>query len=91
MMEYVKKLNIPVVLLVLITGRMLFTDSTYALAILGWAVAGLYAYKTYLTTKEIKPLDAQVREELAAMKNTISGLAVKNGFKTQSPENQKWF
>ena len=89
-MEYVKKLNIPVVLLVLITGRMLFSEASYALAILGLGVAGLYAYKTYLSTKEVKPLDAEVREELAAMKNNISNLSVKNGLKNPNTD-QKWF
>lgn len=90
MKEYVKKINIPMCLLVLLTGRMLFADSAYAIAIFGLGMVGLFAYDKHLASKVTKSLDQKVAEELERMKTVISNVSIKN-FKQNPTENQRFF
>ena len=90
-MEYIKKINVPMVLLSLVSVRMLFSDASFALSIFAVALTAMYAYSVYLKTKEVKALDQEVKDQLTEMKNAISNISVKNGFKPQAKENQRFF
>ena len=82
-MEYIKKTNVPMLLLCLVTVRMMFSDASMALAIFGLATTGLYAYSVFLKSKEVKPLSEEVKQELNDMRS--------NGMKPQVKENQRYF
>lgn len=90
-MEYIKKINVPMVLLCLVTIKLLFSNESYAVAAFAIAVAGLFAYLNYLKSKEVAPLDEQVKKDLDAMRNQISNIAVKTNLKPQPGPNQKFF
>jgi hypothetical protein len=90
-MEYIKKTNVPMLLLCLVTVRMMFSDASMALAIFGLATTGLYAYSVFLKSKEVKPLSEEVKQELNEMRSIISNVSVKNGMKPQAKENQRYF
>jgi len=55
------------------------------------ALVSLYGYKEYLKSKEVPPLDDQVRNELDAMKASISSLSIKQMPKTPPIGNKKFF
>jgi hypothetical protein len=90
-MEYIKKTNVPMLLLCLVAIRMLFSDASIALAIFGLATTGLYAYKMYLNSKVTEPLSDEVKQELSEMRSIISNVSVKAGFKPTVKENQRYF
>jgi hypothetical protein len=90
-MEYIKKTNVPMLLLCLVSVRMLFSDASFALALFGLALTGLFAYSNYLKTKEVRPLDQEVRDQLNEMRSTISSIAVKNNMKAPLKEGQRYF
>lgn len=90
-MEYIKKTNVPMLLLCLITIRMMFSDASFALSVFGVAAIGLYSYSLYLKSKEVKPLSEDIKKELSEMRGVISNISVKNGFKPQVKENQRYF
>ena len=90
-MEYIKKTNVPMLLLCLVTVRMMFSDASMALAIFGLAASGLYAYSLFLKTKEVKPLSEEVKQELNEMRSIISNVSIKSGLKPQVKENQRYF
>lgn len=90
-MEFIKKANVPMVLLVLCTIRSLMPDVSVSLAIICVALSALYAYRLFLDSKITKPLDKVVLDELSEMKSKISNISVKNGIKPQNKENQRYF
>ena len=90
-MEYLKKTNISTILLVLLTGRMILSEPSYAVAVFGLGVAGLYAYSQYLKAHEVKPADEELKKEIATLKNAISNVSVKNGLRAPPSEGQRYF
>jgi hypothetical protein len=90
-MDHIKKINVSLALICLISIRMLFADASFPMAIFGISLTGLYAYSKYLDSKAIKPLDQQVKAELEQMRDTLSGIAVKNNLKPLPKENQRYF
>lgn len=90
-MEYIKKTNVPMLLLCLVTIRMMFSDASMALSLFGLAASGLYAYKMYLNSKVTEPLSDSVKQELSEMRSIISNVAVKTGMKPTVKENQRYF
>lgn len=91
-MEMIKKINVPMALLCLMSLRLLIADSAYAVALGLLGLTGLYAYSLYLKSKQVKTLDKQVQEELESMKAQISNLTVKNNLNKPSINpNQRFF
>lgn len=89
-MEFIKKTNVPVVLLCLVSIRMLFADASISLSLFGFAIASVYCYSAYLKSRESKPIDKHVKDELAEVKNMMTNFSVKNGIKP-SDKNQRYF
>jgi hypothetical protein len=89
--EYIKKTNISMLLLVLVSARMLFPDASVALSIFGLGLSGLFAYGQYLKSKQVPDINEEIKKELSSMKSSISGLSVRSGFKSPPPEGQKYF
>lgn len=88
-MEHIKKINVSMVLLVVLSIRMLFSDASLAQSIFALGLVALFAYSKFLNSKKVKPLDEEIKEELNKMKNSISGLAVRSGLKPPSDPNLK--
>lgn len=78
------------VLLCLVSIRMLFSDASLSLALFGFAVAAVYVYNSYLKSRESKPVDKQVKDELAEVKSMMTNLSVKNGMKPMD-KTQRYF
>ncbi len=85
-MELIKKINVPMALLCLLSLRLVFTENTYAVALGVLGLAGLYAYTLFLNTKKVVPLDKQVTDELESMRNQISNLTVKANLNRPTPK-----
>lgn len=66
--------------------RVITLGASYAEAIMMFALAGVYGYRLYLKSKEIKPLDISVRQELESMKGTLDALKME---KTRRPNETK--
>lgn len=90
-MQHIKKINVALALICLISIRMLFSDASYPMAIFGLSLTGLYGFSMYLDTKKSKPADQQLKAELEQLRDTISGIAVKNNIKPPIKENQRYF
>ena len=90
-MEAIKKVNVPMCILLLVSIRMMFTDASFALSIFGIGIAGLYAYDMWMAKKYTKSLDQSTREELDSIKSMVSGMAVKQGVKPEAKASQKYF
>jgi len=90
-MEIIKKINVPMALLCLIVTRLLFSSDSYAIAIAAVALTGLFAYSKYLKSKEVAPLDEQVRKEIESMRNQLSNIAVKTNIKPDIKPGQRFF
>jgi hypothetical protein len=80
-MEYIKKINVPMALLCLLSLRLMFTDSALSMALVAVGATCLYAYKQYLDTKIEKPINEEVKKDLEAIKNQMSNIAVKANIK----------
>lgn len=89
-MEHIKKVNVPMALLLLITLKVLLLEVTFATTIFGLGLISLYAFASYIESKKQKPLDDDVKRQLEEMRNVISGVAVKNNLKS-NPENKRYF
>lgn len=89
-MEHIKKVNVPMSLLLLITLKVLLIETSLATTLFGVGLVALFAYQMYLNSKIVKPLDEEVKKQLEMMKNAISGLAMKNNMKAPK-EGQKFF
>lgn len=90
-MQYIKNINISMVLLSLTVLKLLFSNDSYAIAITGLGLTGLYAYSKYLKSKVVKPLDEEVKQELSAMRNQLSAVSVKTNLRAQPQPGQKFF
>ncbi len=91
-MEGIKKINVPMSILLLVALRMLFPDASIALSIFGLGTLALYGYSLFLSKKYTKSLDEKVREELNEMKSLVSGMAVKQNVKPNSiKDGQRFF
>lgn len=90
-MEFVKKINFPMLLLGILSLRMLLPDASIAQSLFSLGLIGLFGYDLFLSKKHTKSLDQKVREELDAMKSVVSGMAVKTGIKPQVKENTRFF
>lgn len=80
-MEYIKKINVPMALLCVLAARLLFTDSAFAMSILGLGVIALYGYNQYLESKKEIPVNDEVKREIESIKNQISNISVKTNVK----------
>jgi len=89
-MERLKQINVPMVLLCLITARLLFSSDSYATSAIAVSLVALYGYSQYLNSKKVKPLDESVRHELEVMRNQISNINVKTNLNQPKP-TQKFF
>lgn len=90
-MDTIKKTNVPMCILLLVALRMMLPDASIALSLFGLGAVALFGYQKYLDKKFTKSLDQATKEELETIKNMVSGISVKQGFKPQVKENIKFF
>jgi hypothetical protein len=90
-MDLIKKINVPMVLLCLLSVATLASGEAYAIALVSLGLTALYGYSMYLKTRQIKSLDEQVKQELEAIKSQMTGIAVKNNIKPMPGPTQRFF
>lgn len=90
-MEYIKKINVPMALLCLVTLKLLFTDNSYAMAMFSLGLIGLYAYSKYLEANEVEPVNEELKKDIEAIRSQISSISVKNNVKPLPDPNKRFF
>jgi hypothetical protein len=90
-METIKKTNVPMCILLFVAIRMLFSDASVALSVFGLGAVALFGYQQYLDKKFTKSLDQTTKEEIETIRNMVSNVAVKQGFKPEPKANMKYF
>ena len=90
-MEYIKKINVPMALLCLVTLKLLFTDNSYAVALVALGLTGLFAYANYLKANEVDPVNEELKKDIEAIRSQISSISVKNNVKPLPDPNKRFF
>ncbi len=89
-MEYIKKMNIPLIAFAILSLRSLYAfDFAQAAAFV--CVSAVYGLHLYIDSKKALPLDDEVRRELDAMKNTVTNLSVRSGVKPIETNKKSYF
>lgn len=83
---FLQNLDYSVVAFMALLIRVIIFGSSYAEAIMMFALAGSYSYRLYLKSREIKPLDVSVRQELELMKGALDALKME---KMRKPNETK--
>lgn len=89
-MEKIKSINWPLIVFILLGLRALL-DASFAQAAVVLCFGTFVAVKQWLDSKKQKDVDAELRSELNALKNSVSGLVMKNTAKRELPENVRFF
>lgn len=86
--EYVKKLNIPMICLVLVTGRVVLTGASIGDSISIIALAGLFGFLTY-TNQKTGSWMATIESEIIKIKNELQSARLNNSIIRKSNEAKK--
>jgi hypothetical protein len=88
--ERVKQADWVLIALVALGLRSLY-EASLGQAMVVACFSGLVAWSRYLSTKQVRDLDKETREELDKMKNNLSALAMKNTIKAPLEPGQRFF
>ena len=89
MVQKLKELDWVLLALILQGGRSVY-DANIAQALIVACFAGLVGFNRWMDSKKQKDINHTVMEELTKMRNTLSGLQMKN-IKRELPENVRLF
>lgn len=87
MLEKLKKVNWTLFVLIALGLRSVWA-ADMAQAIIVIAFSGIYSFKLYLNSLEVKSLDQDVKKQLEEVKTTVAGLAMKNAVKPQQMQQE---
>lgn len=91
MASWLKSINLAHALILGLVCKSLISDISYAAFLLSIPVLAFEAYKIYIKTKTVDPvqLDTQVRQELDGMKSKLNAMTMEKGVK--SPPAARYF
>lgn len=84
----VKKINVPMSILIAFVGVFLFKEVTIGASILGVGLCALFAFNTYM--QHIKKADPsqEIFDEINKLKGAINVIKLGYNIKTKEPENK---
>ena len=95
---YMKKINPVMVIFLLLGLRAAILGSDIGMAIALASICSLYGFKEYLKSKQVPDINKAVIEELAAIKNYVTGLSMKQTLTKKDPimppnkeRGERWF
>lgn len=87
MLKKLQTLNWVNIVFILI-GLKAIIQADVALALIAVCYSALIGFRDYLKTKEIKPLDEEVKKRLDEMQVAVAGISLKNASKPQNMEQE---
>jgi len=77
MINWIKSKELFLFIFVAFTAKNILITPNFSDAIIFISVACLYAFKLYLKSKEEPPVNAQLKQEIAELKSSITALSIR--------------